>query len=145
MSGCAENARENGGEGNSRPDSRLRGFFFLLLGPESIFLERLVEGDLRDERLDEPKQKLTSEAFVDLRPFGPTLSHSLRNARWRPDGTVVWEEEDYCFPPLAQERDAVLDDYFWSVEVEPVAEGDGWARIRDLPRLFPNLADELPA
>jgi len=47
----------------------LRGFFFLLLGPESIFLERLVEGDLRDERLDEPKQKLTSEAFVDLHPF----------------------------------------------------------------------------
>ena len=105
----------------------------------------LVEGDPEDGALDTLRQKLADQAFVDLRPFGPTLSHSLRNARWQPDGTVVWEEEDYCSPPLAQERDAVLDDYFWSVEVEPVAEGDGWARIRDLPRLFPNLADELPA
>ena len=105
----------------------------------------LVEGDPEDGALDTLRQKLADQAFVDLRPFGPTLSHSLRNARWRPDGTVVWEEEDYCSPPLAQERDAVLDDYFWSVEVEPVAEGDGWARIRDLPRLFSNLADELLA
>ena len=71
----------------------------------------LVEGDPEDGALDTLRQKLADQAFVDLRPFGPALSHSLRNARWRPDGTVVWEEEDYCSPPLAQERDAVLDDY----------------------------------
>jgi hypothetical protein len=39
----------------------------------------------------------------------------------------------------------VLNDYFRSVEVEPVADGDGGARIRDLPPLFPDLAGEVPA
>ncbi len=104
----------------------------------------LVEGDPKDGALGNLRQKLADDAFADLRPFGPAISHSLRNARRRPDGTVAWEEEDYCSPPLAQERDAVLDDYFQSVEVEPVAEGGGWARIQDLPLLFPALADASP-
>lgn len=102
----------------------------------------LVKGIPHDDRIDDLKQELANDAFVELRPFGPTISHSLRNARRRPDGTVVWEEEDYCSPPLAQERAAVLDDYFRAIEVERVAEGDGWARIQDLPPLFPALADE---
>jgi hypothetical protein len=102
----------------------------------------LVEGRPHNERLDDLDQKLADSAFVELRPFGPTISHSLRYARRRPDGTVVWEEEDYCSPPLAQERAAVLDDYFQEIEVEPVAKGDGWARVGDLPLLFPELADE---
>lgn len=101
----------------------------------------LVEATPRDHRIDELKRKLEDEAFAKLRPFGPTLSHSLRNARRRPDGTVIWEEEDYCTPPLAQERAAVLDRYFDAIEVEPVPEEEGWARIRALPALFPDLAD----
>lgn len=105
----------------------------------------LVEACPREDQLDALKQKLKEDAFADLRPFGPTITHSLRNARQRPDGAVVWEEEDYCSPPLAQERDAVLDDHFLSIEVEPVAEGQGWSRIRALPPLFPELADEAPA
>lgn len=104
----------------------------------------LVEATPRTEQLDELEQKLANDAFVDLRPFGSTISHSLRNARRRPDGRVVWEEEDYCTPPLAQEREAVLDDYFRSIDVEPVTEGEGWSRIRGLPPLFPHLADEPP-
>lgn len=108
----------------------------------SLMAFYLVEATPRSERLDELEQKLAVDAFADLRPFGPTISHSLRNSRRRPDGTVVWEEEDYCSPPLAQERAAVLDDHFQSIEVEPVAKGDGWARIEDLPPLFPDLADE---
>jgi hypothetical protein len=51
----------------------------------------------------------------------------------------VWEEEDYCRPPLAQERAAVLDDYFDKLQVEPVREGEGWLRIEGLERLFPDL------
>ncbi len=102
----------------------------------------LVEGTPKDERLDELKEKLATEAFVDLRPFGPTITNSLRNARRRPKGRVVWEEEDHCSPPLAQERDAVLDRYFHSIDVERVAEDEGWAQIRTLPPLFPSLTDE---
>jgi len=50
---------------------------------------------------------------------------------------AVWEEEDYCAPPLAQERAAVLDDYFHDLRVEKVKEGEGWSKIEALPRLFP--------
>jgi hypothetical protein len=53
----------------------------------------------------------------------------------------VWEEEDYCSPPLAEERAAVLDDYFEEIEVEKVQKGGGWQQIKNLPKLFPTLAD----
>jgi hypothetical protein len=52
----------------------------------------------------------------------------------------MWEEEDYCEPPLTQERAAVLDRYFEGLSVEPVAPGTGWALIQDFPALFPELA-----
>lgn len=102
----------------------------------------LVSAQPIDERLDDLRHKLEQEALKELRPFGPTLSQSLRNARRRPDGTAVWEEEDYCSPPLAQERSAVLDQYFTAIEVEPVAKGQGWKQIQTLPPLFPALAEE---
>ena len=52
----------------------------------------------------------------------------------------MWEEEDYCRPPLAQERAAVLDRYFEQISVEAVERDGGWKRIADLPALFPALA-----
>jgi hypothetical protein len=60
----------------------------------------------------------------------------LTNARIRDDGLAVWEGEDYCSPPLAQERAAVLDEYFDRIEVERVEPGEGWARSARLPRLL---------
>jgi len=89
--------------------------------------------------LDDLESKLQQHAFRDLHPFGQALSSSLESARLLPDGTAVWEEEDYCRPPLAQERAAVLDRYFEALAVEPVAEGTGWQRIAELPPLFPAL------
>jgi len=74
-----------------------------------------------------------------MKPFGRSLTRALRHARIRMDGVAVWEEEDYCSPPLAQEREAVLDGYFGDLRVEPVSEGDGWEKIAALPRLFPEF------
>ena len=87
-------------------------------------------------RLDELQQRLARAEFMSLRPFGATLSASFANARIGRDGVAVWEEEDYCWPPLAEERAAVLDDYFHDLRVEPVKEGEGWSKIATLPRLF---------
>ena len=95
------------------------------------------------DRLQELATKLGQRAFVELRPFGRSLTDSLQGARRMPDGTVVWEEEDYCRPPLAQEREAVLDRYFEEISVEPVERGRGWERIEQLPALFPALAQSL--
>jgi hypothetical protein len=100
----------------------------------------LVTANPKPELLDELRALLAQNAFVDLRPFGRALSASLRAARRHPDGTLVWEEEDYCRPPLAQERAAVLDRFFDSLEVEPVRAGAGWERIDALPPIFPELA-----
>ncbi len=46
---------------------------------------------------------------------------------------------DYCSPPLAMERAAVLDSYFDDIQVEAVKAGEGWSRIQEMPRLFSSL------
>ena len=100
----------------------------------------LVSAVPRADRLAELEAHLANEDFVGLRPFGVALSGSLRAAKLRPDGLVVWEEEDYCRPPLAEERAAVLDEYFDQLQVERVERGAGWQQIAALPPLFPTLA-----
>jgi hypothetical protein len=99
----------------------------------------LVTAVPRKARIRELHKRLVRNEFVHLQPFGRALTKSLRSARQFPDGLAVWEEEDYCRPPLAQERAAVLDDYFDDLKVETVREGEGWGRIEGLGRLFPDL------
>ena len=98
----------------------------------------LVSAVPKHGRLDELRERLARAEFIPLRPFGATLSASLKNARICKNGVAVWEEEDYCAPPLAQERAAVLDDYFHDLRAEPVAEAQGWSKIETLPCLFPD-------
>lgn len=102
----------------------------------------LVSGVPKAGLLEELQRRLMRAEFMPLRPFGPVLSASLQQARFRQDGIAVWEEEDYCEPPLAQERAAVLDRYFLDLRVESVAEGEGWRRIIAYPPLFPGMADD---
>src|SRR6059058_307155 len=93
----------------------------------------IVRAKPKPDRLSELHQSLRENAFVKLRPFGKALTHSLNDARLESDGIAIWEEEDYCSPPLAQEREAVLDTYFDEITVEPVNAGEGWKRIESLP------------
>ena len=101
----------------------------------------LVEARAKEDRLSELADRLGRDEFLHMKPFGSSVTLSLRGARRRADGRVVWEEEDYCSPPLAQERAAVLDEYFVELRVTSVREDEGWAQIRDLPPLFPELLD----
>jgi hypothetical protein len=100
----------------------------------------LVRAVPRSGRLAELAGQLDAGAFTELQPFGRALTRGLRDARVEQTGSAVWEEEDYCSPPLAEERAAVLDSYFDGITVERVAKGAGWSRIEGLPRLFPELA-----
>ena len=95
----------------------------------------LVRARPKAERLRELSRQLQRKAFVGLRPFGKALTHSLENARTESDGRAIWEEEDYCSPPLAEERAVVLDLYFDEITVEPVNAGEGWKQIQALPKL----------
>ena len=97
----------------------------------------LVRATPKADRLAELAGKLRQNAFVNLHPFGPAVSHGLNNARWESDIVAVWEEEDYCsLPLLAMERAAVLDHYFDDIRVERVQKAEGWARIEPLPRML---------
>lgn len=100
----------------------------------------LVRAKPKQSLLGELEESLKQNAFLNLRPFGRALTSGLRNARVETDGIALWEEEDYCSPPLKEERAAVLDKYFEDIEVEKVKVGEGWKKISDLPRLFPGLA-----
>jgi hypothetical protein len=98
----------------------------------------LVRARYYEELLIELRRRLDSGEIHQMRPFGTALQYSLDHARLESprDGWAVWEEEDYCRPPLAQERAAILDTYFTDLSVEPVQEGQGWDRIESLPRLW---------
>ncbi len=96
----------------------------------------LVRAKVITSRREALWQSLESAQIRKMQPFGSSLDDALRHARLQPDGTAVWEEEDYCRPPLAAERAAVLDHHFIDLTVEPVQEGDGWRRIEGLPRLW---------
>jgi hypothetical protein len=101
----------------------------------------LVTAKPKSGRLGTLLENLRNHAYAPMRPFGKAMSYSLRNARVRDDGYATWEEEDYCSRPLAQERAAALDDFFDGLNVTPVRAGTGWAKIRGLPMLFPELGD----
>ena len=96
----------------------------------------LVQARAIPEKLAELKERLDAQEISPMRPFGQALDYSLKNARLDEQGWAVWEEEDYCRPPLAMERAAVLDDYFTDLTVEAVAKDEGWQRLADLPSLW---------
>jgi len=90
------------------------------------------------ELLESLRQRLDSGEIRQMTPFGSALDYSLNPARIEADGIAVWEEEDYCVPPLAQERAAVLDTYFKGLRVNPVERNKGWQKIDLLPHLWAN-------
>ena len=97
----------------------------------------LVKGELIESKAHELKSKVFSGEFRDLEPFGRAITYSLENAKYEPQSRkAVWEEEDYCTPPLAQEREAILDIYFSNLQIEKVDKGEGWQGIDDLPSLW---------
>jgi hypothetical protein len=90
------------------------------------------------KELTDLRKEMDSGKISKLRPFGQALQHSLENARIdNKDGYALWVEEDYCSPPLAMERESVLDRYFNNITVERVeSEEEGWNRINDKPMLW---------
>jgi len=86
--------------------------------------------------LKELRNLIDTGYINSLKPFGRAMNYSLQNAKYEFSGYVVWEEEDYCSPPLAMERAEVLDHYFKELTIEPVKEGEGWRAIKHLPNLW---------
>jgi hypothetical protein len=96
----------------------------------------LVTAIPKENLLQELELNLKNNKYVHLKPFGKALTYGLKNARKKDEKYFVWEEEDYCTPPLREEREAVLDKYFFEINVEKVSEGEAWKKIKDLPKAF---------
>jgi hypothetical protein len=99
----------------------------------------LVKARPRMDLLESLQSELNSGKISKMKPFGRSLQYSLENARIDTEDRdfASWVEEDYCSPPLAMEREAVLDQYFNDITVEKVkSEKDAWNRIDDKPRLW---------
>jgi hypothetical protein len=96
----------------------------------------LIKAKFHKDLLPELRSRLDSGEIEQMRPFGRAMQYSLENARLDPQGWAVWEEEDYCSPPLAQERAAVLDTYFTDLGVERVQKGEGWEQLESLPKFW---------
>jgi hypothetical protein len=84
------------------------------------------------------RKELEIGNICKLRPFGETLHHGLQNARFdNITDYAAWVEEDYCSPPLAMDRERVLDRYFDDITVERVkSEREGWEKLEDKPLLW---------
>ncbi len=84
------------------------------------------------------RKELELGNILKLRPFGQTLHYGLQNARFDTSNSyAMWVEEDYCSPPLAMERESVLDRYFDDITVDQVrSEDEGWNKIQDKPLLW---------
>jgi hypothetical protein len=100
----------------------------------------LVKANLNQDQAAELRSRLDIGEIQKMRPFGRALQYSLDNMRVDQQGLQVWEEEDYCNPPLAQERAAVLDTYFANLTVKPVQKGEGWAEIDSLPNFWESFS-----
>jgi len=98
----------------------------------------LVTAKPIQSKMNDLHKWLDSGEIRAMRPFGRALQMGLDEARWQSDGVAIWEEEDYCIPPLAQERAAVLDEYFTNLEVQHVNQGDGWKQIDSLKKIWEN-------
>jgi hypothetical protein len=101
----------------------------------------LVKARLRKELLESLDGELSSGEILKMRPFGKSLQYSLENARIDTEDSdfALWVMEDYCSPPLAMEREAVLDQYFNDITVEKVnSEKEAWNRLKDNPLLWSN-------
>jgi hypothetical protein len=99
----------------------------------------LVRAKPKKEHLESLKEELNSGKISRMRPFGQALQYSLENARIDDENRdyALWIEEDYCSPPLAMERESVLDRYFNDISVECVeSEEEAWDSINDKPRLW---------
>jgi hypothetical protein len=99
----------------------------------------LVRAKPRRELLRSLHEELSSGKISRMRPFGQALQYSLENARvdTKDSDFALWIEEDYCSPPLAMERENVLDRYFNDITVERVeSEEEAWNMINNKPRLW---------
>lgn len=98
----------------------------------------LVTAKPVEKLMKELHDKLQSNAFAKTYFQARMLTYILSMARKDGDN-VVFESPDYCILPHTKERAEVINTYFTEIHVEVVTDGEGWLKISELPRLFPDI------
>jgi hypothetical protein len=108
------------------------------INPNNIVMTLYIVRAKPKNDLSGLRTELQSGKISKLRPFGETLHHGLQNAKFDINNSyAMWVEEDYCSPPLAMERESVLDRYFDDITVERVnSEEQGWKSLDDKQSLW---------
>ncbi len=89
-------------------------------------------------------QKLTDGTVAGQRPDGAEIVASMERAVMTGDGHVEWSETCYCSPPLAHERETVLDHHFDDIETAEIGayeQYDGTPEFRDWVNQTPSLGE----
>ena len=112
--------------------------FYYLKDKDNVVMTLYIVRAKPKNDLSGLRKELELGKISNLRPFGETLHRGLQNARFDTNNSyVMWVEEDYCSPPLAMERESVLDRYFDDITVERVSsKEDGWKSLDEKPLLW---------
>jgi hypothetical protein len=66
------------------------------------------------------RRRLNDGSIAAQKPDGQEIVDSLRRAVVTDAGKVRWSEMCFCDPPLAHERETILDHYFEDVTTDPI-------------------------
>jgi hypothetical protein len=96
----------------------------------------LVKAKPLEDLLPALKKRMDEGEIATMEPFGQVLHDGIENARLDENGFALWEEEDKCDPPLKEERQALLEQFFTDISATEVNKGEGWKKIENLPLLW---------
>ena len=71
-----------------------------------------VKARFKEESAAEFRRKLLDGTIASQKPDGPEMVDSMHRAVVKESGEIEWSELCYCNPPLAHERQTVLDHHF---------------------------------
>ena len=86
------------------------------------------------------QRKLLDGTIANQKPDGPELVDSMNRAVMKESGEIEWSELCYCNPPLAHERQTVLDHHFDNISTQAI-EGHQEYEGRPFMEYLAELAD----
>jgi hypothetical protein len=89
-----------------------------------------VTARLKEGRGPELLRRIQDGSIASQKPDGSEIVAAMKRAVVSENGQTEWSEVCYCSPPLAHERQTVLDRYFTDIESEVV---DGYQQHAGSP------------
>lgn len=79
-----------------------------------------VTGRLKKQSAGEFRRKLLDGTIGEQKPDGREIVAAMNRAVVTATGDIQWSETCYCDPPLAHERQTVLDHHFENISTEVI-------------------------